>query len=138
MTTYQSRERADAEAAYAILATHILDRETGLCLVCRTAGPCRPANAAANRLADLGFPLTATEPEPVPDGPVTRFRRGIVQRFDRWTNQRGEQWWNQRHHHKDNRPDDRRAERRADRTNARGGRHRRQRIGLVPALGNQR
>lgn len=59
MTTYQSRVSAEAEAAYALLAVHVPDQETGNCRICRTAGPCRPANAAANRLVDFGLPLAS-------------------------------------------------------------------------------
>ncbi|NJP34245.1 hypothetical protein [Micromonospora thermarum] len=51
------REEAEAEAAREILASHVLDRESGLCAVCLVPGPCGPANAAANRLVDLGRPV---------------------------------------------------------------------------------
>ncbi|MEQ4300771.1 hypothetical protein ABNF97_05140 [Plantactinospora sp. B6F1] len=67
MTTYLSsslaeRDAADAQAAYDMLDAHVLDRETGLCLVCLTSGPCRPANAAANRLVELGRQVLTPEP----------------------------------------------------------------------------
>ncbi|HEX5597554.1 MAG TPA: hypothetical protein VFX61_16285, partial [Micromonosporaceae bacterium] len=38
-------------------AAHRLDPETGQCPICLVPGPCRPANVAANRLAELGLPL---------------------------------------------------------------------------------
>jgi hypothetical protein len=63
MTVYRStsrlwhRDEAEAEAAREILTIHVPDRETGLCEVCLVPGPCRPANAAANRLVDLGQPV---------------------------------------------------------------------------------
>jgi hypothetical protein len=63
MTIYRStsqlwrRDEADADAAREILAAHVPVKETGLCVVCLTPGPCPPANAAANRLVDLGRPL---------------------------------------------------------------------------------
>jgi hypothetical protein len=53
---------SDAAAAYALLALHIVDRQTGACPMCGTFGPCRPANAAAARLLDLGLPLRPEEP----------------------------------------------------------------------------
>ncbi|MER7455415.1 hypothetical protein [Micromonospora sp. NPDC126480] len=57
------REEAEAEAAREILASHVPDRDTGLCVICLRPGPCTPANAAANRLVDLGRPvLPAIEP----------------------------------------------------------------------------
>ncbi|GIG88881.1 hypothetical protein [Plantactinospora endophytica] len=67
MTAYLSsspaeRDSTDAQTAYGTLDTHVLDRETGLCLVCLTPGPCRPANAAANRLVALGRQVLAPEP----------------------------------------------------------------------------
>ncbi|MGX7677040.1 hypothetical protein [Plantactinospora sp. DSM 117369] len=67
MTVYLSsslaeRDTADAQAAYDMLDAHVLDRETGLCLVCLTPGPCRPANAAANRLVELGRQVLTPEP----------------------------------------------------------------------------
>ncbi|MBF9130051.1 hypothetical protein I0C86_14060 [Plantactinospora sp. S1510] len=63
-TTYQSRTSADAdaEAAHATLAAHVPDRDSGICPACRTSGPCPPANAAANRLVDLGLPVLAPIP----------------------------------------------------------------------------
>ncbi|HEX5540685.1 MAG TPA: hypothetical protein VFX60_03860 [Micromonospora sp.] len=57
MTVYRSSRRSDGEAAYALLAAHRIDPEIGQCPICLIAGPCRPANAAANRLAELGLPL---------------------------------------------------------------------------------
>jgi hypothetical protein len=63
MTVYRSnsqlwrRDEADAEAAREILAAHVPVKETGLCAICLTPGPCPPANAAANRLIDLGRPV---------------------------------------------------------------------------------
>ncbi|MEW2385879.1 hypothetical protein AB0873_27840 [Micromonospora sp. NPDC047707] len=57
------REVAEAEAAREILASHVPDRESGFCAVCLVPGPCGPANAAANRLVDLGRPvLPARQP----------------------------------------------------------------------------
>jgi hypothetical protein len=69
MTLYRStnhhrplwREDAEAEAAREILAAHVPDKETGLCAQCATPGPCRPANAAANRLTELGRPIPPPE-----------------------------------------------------------------------------
>ncbi|MGN9774916.1 hypothetical protein ACTMS0_03945 [Micromonospora sp. H33] len=72
MGVYQStigrvcRDEAEAEAAREILRSHVPDPETNLCVVCFVAGPCRPANAAANRLVDLGRPLLP------PDAPKRR------------------------------------------------------------------
>ena len=66
MTTYRSRASADAEAAHATLAAHVPDRETGICPVCRTAGPCLPANAAANRLVELDLPVLSPAPAAPP------------------------------------------------------------------------
>ncbi|MFK3980091.1 hypothetical protein ACI2K4_06870 [Micromonospora sp. NPDC050397] len=62
MTVYRSnsqlwRDDADADAARDILAAHVPVEETGLCAVCLVTGPCPPANAAANRLVELGRPL---------------------------------------------------------------------------------
>ncbi|SCE67602.1 hypothetical protein GA0074695_0229 [Micromonospora viridifaciens] len=64
MGVYQSttsrlwcRDEAEAEAAREILASHVPDPESNLCVVCLVPGPCRPANAAANRLVDLGRPV---------------------------------------------------------------------------------
>lgn len=57
MTTYRSRASVEAEVAHRMLAAHVPDRETGICPVCRAAAPCQPANAAANRLVDLGLPV---------------------------------------------------------------------------------
>ncbi|MET7948002.1 hypothetical protein [Micromonospora sp. NPDC005324] len=51
------RDEAEAEAAREILTSHVPDGETGLCAICLVPGPCRPANAAANRLVDLGRPV---------------------------------------------------------------------------------
>ncbi|MEO3775679.1 hypothetical protein ABGB16_02275 [Micromonospora sp. B11E3] len=75
MSVYQSKSRlrkrdeAEAEAAHEMLATHVPDQETGLCGVCLDPGPCRPANAAANRLVELGRPvLPADQPKPKPVG----------------------------------------------------------------------
>lgn len=51
---YWRRDEAEAEAAREILTSHVPDPETNLCVVCLVPGPCRPANAAANRLVDLG------------------------------------------------------------------------------------
>jgi hypothetical protein len=62
MTTYRSRASLEAEAAHAVLAAHVPDRDSGNCPVCRTAGPCSPANAAANRLVELGLPVLLPEP----------------------------------------------------------------------------
>jgi len=62
MTIYQHGASADAEAAQATLAAHVPDRESGICPACRTAGPCRPANAAANRLVDLGLRVLTPSP----------------------------------------------------------------------------
>lgn len=57
------RDEAEAEAAREILTSHVPDPESNLCMVCLIPGPCRPANAAANRLVDLGRPvLPAGEP----------------------------------------------------------------------------
>jgi hypothetical protein len=47
-------DEAEAEAAHEILAAHVSDRTTGLCQTCRSTGPCWSANAAANRLVELG------------------------------------------------------------------------------------
>ncbi|MEU5939151.1 hypothetical protein ABZ807_08150 [Micromonospora sp. NPDC047548] len=70
MGVYQStigqrwhRDEAEAKAAREILSSHVPDSESNLCVVCLIPGPCRPANAAANRLVDLGRPvLPAEEP----------------------------------------------------------------------------
>jgi hypothetical protein len=62
MTIHQFRANADAEAAHATLAAHVPDQESGLCGVCRTAGPCPSANAAANHLVDLGLAVLAPAP----------------------------------------------------------------------------
>ncbi|MBO4204735.1 hypothetical protein [Micromonospora echinofusca] len=77
MTVYRSssslrwhRDEADADAARQVLAEHVPDDETGRCVVCLTPAPCRPANAAANRLVDLGRPIGP------PDEPDTRRPRG--------------------------------------------------------------
>ncbi|MEO3745181.1 hypothetical protein [Plantactinospora sp. B5E13] len=66
MTTYRSRASREAEAAHTILAAHVPDPETGTCPICRTPGPCQPANVAANRLVELGFPVLPPTPEPRP------------------------------------------------------------------------
>ncbi|MGW0435220.1 hypothetical protein ACWDV4_22115 [Micromonospora sp. NPDC003197] len=57
MSVHRSRARAETEAAYEILTAHVPDRETGLCQVCLSPAPCSSANAAANRLVDLGLPV---------------------------------------------------------------------------------
>ncbi|WP_326562062.1 hypothetical protein [Micromonospora sp. NBC_01796] len=68
MTVYRSRsqlwrrDEADAEAAREILAAHVPVKETGLCVVCLTPGPCPSANAAANRLVELGRPVVPPNP----------------------------------------------------------------------------
>lgn len=69
MGVYQSnsrqrnrRDEAEADAARAILASHVPDPENHLCVVCLAPGPCQPANAAANRLVDLGQPVLPAEP----------------------------------------------------------------------------
>ncbi len=56
-----SREEAEAEAAHEILTNHIADPENGCCTICLAPGPCGPANAAANRLVDLGRPVLLPE-----------------------------------------------------------------------------
>lgn len=56
------RDEAEAEAAHDILHSHVPDPETNLCVVCLVPGPCRPANAAANRLVELGKPVLSPEP----------------------------------------------------------------------------
>lgn len=61
MSTYRSRASLDAEVAHQIIAAHVPDLE-GVCPICRTAGPCQPANAAANRLVDLGLPVLPPAP----------------------------------------------------------------------------
>ena len=62
-------DEADAAAARTLLTSHVPDPDTGLCLVCFTPSPCRPANAAANRLNDLGQPLPLPEQvQPRPGG----------------------------------------------------------------------
>ncbi|QOC94512.1 hypothetical protein [Micromonospora craniellae] len=53
----ESRARSESRTAYEIIAAHIPDHDCGLCRVCLVAGPCRPANAAANRLVELGLPV---------------------------------------------------------------------------------
>ncbi|GAA3744144.1 hypothetical protein GCM10022225_29700 [Plantactinospora mayteni] len=57
MTTYRSRASVEADAAHQVLAAHVPDRETGVCPICLVAGPCQPANVAANRLVELGLPV---------------------------------------------------------------------------------
>ncbi|MEN3614959.1 hypothetical protein AAH979_36190 [Plantactinospora sp. ZYX-F-223] len=65
MTTYRSRASVEAEAAHQMLAAHVPDVETGVCPICLVAGPCQPANTAANRLVELGLPvLPPTIPRP--------------------------------------------------------------------------
>lgn len=70
MTIYRSssllwrQDEADAETAREMLAAHVPDKETGLCVICLLPGPCRPANAAANRLVELGRPLVPPPDEP--------------------------------------------------------------------------
>lgn len=64
MTIYQSGRHGEGEAAYALLAAHRIDPETEQCPICLIPGPCQPANAAANRLAELGLPIIEpTAPE---------------------------------------------------------------------------
>lgn len=57
MAVHQSRARAETLAAHEMLAAHIPDPESQLCRVCLTVVPCSPANAAANRLVELGLPV---------------------------------------------------------------------------------
>lgn len=70
MGVYQSvhrlsdRDEADARAARAVLGAHVPDKESGLCAVCLEASPCGPANAAANRLVELGRPVLPDDPGP--------------------------------------------------------------------------
>ncbi|TDB71000.1 hypothetical protein [Micromonospora sp. KC721] len=56
------RDEAEAEAAREILDSHVPDPESHLCVVCLVPGPCQPANAAANRLVDLGRPVLPPDP----------------------------------------------------------------------------
>lgn len=69
MGVYQSvhrssdRDEADARSAHAVLAGHVPD-ENGLCAACLEPSPCRPANAAANRLVELGRPVLPDDPPP--------------------------------------------------------------------------
>ncbi|WP_433230481.1 hypothetical protein ACQP2H_00925 [Micromonospora sp. CA-248260] len=51
------RDEAAADAARRVLDSHVPDPETHLCVVCLVPGPCQSANAAANRLIDLGRPV---------------------------------------------------------------------------------
>ncbi|MEV0155340.1 hypothetical protein AB0H57_16575 [Micromonospora sp. NPDC050686] len=55
------RDEAEAAAAREILASHVPEPERQLCVVCLVPGPCRPANAAANRLVELGRPVLPPE-----------------------------------------------------------------------------
>ncbi|GIJ27962.1 hypothetical protein Vqi01_31240 [Micromonospora qiuiae] len=55
------REEPEAEAAREVLASHVPD-EDSVCVICLVPGPCGPANAAANRLVDLGRPVLPTDP----------------------------------------------------------------------------
>jgi hypothetical protein len=70
MGVYQSmhrlsdRDETDARAARTVLANHVPDPESGLCAVCLEPAPCRPANAAANRLVELGRPVLPDDPPP--------------------------------------------------------------------------
>lgn len=57
MAVHQSRARAEALAAHEMLAAHVPDPESQLCRVCLAVAPCSPANAAANRLVELGLPV---------------------------------------------------------------------------------
>ncbi|WP_026189844.1 hypothetical protein [Salinispora mooreana] len=57
MAVHQSRARAETLAAHEMLAAHVLDSESQLCRVCLAVAPCSPANAAANRLVELGLPV---------------------------------------------------------------------------------
>ncbi|WDZ85995.1 hypothetical protein [Micromonospora cathayae] len=57
MGVHESRARAESRAAHEIIAAHVADQEPGICRVCLAPGPCAPANAAANRLVELGLPV---------------------------------------------------------------------------------
>ncbi|NBE82316.1 hypothetical protein [Micromonospora rubida] len=71
MGLHESGERSENRAAYEIIAAHVLD-PAGLCRVCQVPGPCRPANAAANRLVELGLPVC---PAAVPESRLAALRR---------------------------------------------------------------
>ncbi|WP_329017341.1 hypothetical protein OG271_12450 [Micromonospora rifamycinica] len=51
------RDEAAAIAACHVLDSHVPHPDNHLCLICLVPGPCQPANAAANRLVDLGRPV---------------------------------------------------------------------------------
>lgn len=70
----QQRDAANAAAARALLAAHVPEQNSNRCVVCRVHGPCRSANAAANRLVELGQPI----PPPTESRPWFRARGRAV------------------------------------------------------------
>lgn len=75
MGVHESRARAESRAAHEIIAAHVADRGSDLCRLCLVPGPCAPANAAANRLVELGLPVRTPE---VPTARFAALRRWLA------------------------------------------------------------
>ncbi|WP_329016846.1 hypothetical protein OG271_11385 [Micromonospora rifamycinica] len=72
MGLYETRARVESRAAHEIIAAHVADPESQQCRVCLTVVPCPSANAAANRLVELGLPVL---------DPVPPLRRSALRRW---------------------------------------------------------